>query len=403
MRRALITLAVAAVVGLIGWLVWRRWHEPPPEAGGGGAGGGRGRGAAAVPVETAPIRHGPIRDLRLFTGTIEPRASYVVAPKVGGRLLALEVNLGDPVTTGALIAQLDDEEYRQQVAQAEAAREVAAATVEQQRTSVALAERERERLRRLWERQAAAESAWDAADAEQKIQAAKLKVALAQLAEREAALKADQVRLAYTRISLPQDAAGGRWFVAERHVDEGAMLAANTPLVTVVDLARVIVVIHAIERDYPELRLDAPVELETDAHPGRSFAGRIVRIAPTLQAATRQARIEVEADNGELALRPGMFVRVRIEFAKREAATLVPRAALIRHNGRMGVFLADRTAGVARFAPVTPEIEQDELVAIAEKELSGEVVTLGQHLLSDGSPVLLPSATPDPASAPPRL
>jgi RND family efflux transporter MFP subunit len=394
MKKLVFLLLLAGLLGLLGWLIWRRLHE---QRGGEGDKPGRGK-ATTMAVEVAAIRRGPIRDVRMFTGTLEPRASYVVAPKIGGRLESLAVKLGDPVAPGNLIAQLDDEEYRQQVAQAEAAVEVAKATVEQQQTSVDLAERERERIRRLRERQATSEAAWDAADAEYKIQSARHKVAMAQRAEQDAALKASRIRLSYTQIYLPQDAAGGAWFVADRHVDEGAMLSANAPMVTVVDLARVTAVIHVIERDYPMLKIGLEVAIETDAAPGERFPGTIIRIAPALAKGSRQARVEIDVPNEQLRLRPGMFARAFIEFARREEATLVPRGALVQRDGKPGVYLVDPTTRMARFVPVKVDIQASDLVSVADPGLSGSVVTLGHHLLSDGTAVIVanPATAPEP-------
>ncbi len=398
MKRIIAGLGLVVVVGLLGWLAWRRMQEAKAKA---GEGGGKRGGPGVVAVEVEAIRRGPIRDVRLFTGTLEPRARYVIAPKIAGRLEAIAANLGDRVSSSSPIARLDDEEHRQQVAQARAAIEVARATAEQQQTTVDLAARERDRVRRLWERQATSEMAWDAADAEYKIQVARHKVALAQMAEQDAALKGAEVRLSYARITLPQDTAGGAWFVAERHVDEGEMLAANTPLLTVVDLARMTAVIHVIERDYAAMHPGLVVELETDAYPGRRFAGTVARIAPALQAGSRQARVEIEVANDDLFLRPGMFVRASIEFARREDAILAPRAAVVVRDGRTGLFLADPATGTARFRTVTVDLQSGPVASLSgdDAPASGLAVTLGHHLLSDGTPILLPDGGP-PAAPP---
>jgi len=81
-----------------------------------------GKGATrAVPVELAPIEHGPIARRRTFSGTLEPHAELVVAPKIAGRIEELAVDLADRVTRGQVVARLDDNAERlQAVAQAEA-------------------------------------------------------------------------------------------------------------------------------------------------------------------------------------------------------------------------------------------------------------------------------------------
>ena len=100
--------------------------------------------------------------------------------------------------------------------------------------------------------------------------------------------------------------------------------------------------------------------------------------------------MEVEVPNPELVLRPGMFVRTRVEFARHEDATLVPLAALVRRNDKEGIFIADLQNRKARFVPVTTGIISGELVEITEPEVSGPAVTMGNHLLEDGSDITIP-------------
>jgi len=69
---------------------------------------------------------------------------------------------------------------------------------------------------------------------------------------------------------------------------------------------------------------------------------------------------------------------------------VVPLIAVIEHGGETGVFAVDRSAGTARFVPVTLGIVEGERAQIRAPTLDGEVVTLGQHLLEDGAEVILP-------------
>jgi RND family efflux transporter MFP subunit len=135
----------------------------------------------------------------------------------------------------------------------------------------------------------------------------------------------------------------------------------------------------------------------TDAYPGQVFAGRIVRVAPLLKETSREARVEVEIPNPEGLLKPGMFVRAQIEFDRHDNATVVPTNALARREDRQGVFLADLTEKKARFVPVTVGIRSGDEAEITAPPLAGMVVTLGQHLLTDGSAIVVGEA----ASAPP--
>ena len=137
--------------------------------------------------------------------------------------------------------------------------------------------------------------------------------------------------------------------------------------------------------------------ITTDAYPDSVFTGKVVRIAPQLEETSRQARIEIEVPNPESLLKPGMFISVRIAFETRENALVVPGSAMVRRNGLAGVFLVHKQESKAMFQAVETGISTGDFVEIASPTMSGLVVTLGHHLLEDGSTVRLPG---DPAVAP---
>jgi RND family efflux transporter MFP subunit len=221
-------------------------------------------------------------------------------------------------------------------------------------------------------------------------QEAKVKVAKAQVAQKKAALKAAQIRLSYAQIRVSWNDKKGSRVVGERFVDEGAMLAPNTPILSVLDINTMIAAIHVIERDYPQIRIGQEASVTTDAFPGKFFSGKIVRIAPLLKETSREARVEIDVPNKDGLLKPGMFVRVEIQFEKHPGATVVPFSALVKRGGRQGVFMTGSDNKTAHFVPVTSGISDGERVEILSPTLSGWVVTLGHHLLEDGSPIILP-------------
>ena len=80
----------------------------------------------------------------------------------------------------------------------------------------------------------------------------------------------------------------------------------------------------------------------------------------------------------------------QVEFARHENATLVPLSALVRRNGREGIFLVDVSSLKARFVPVTTGIINGETVEVTEPAVSGLVVTMGNHLIENDSNIMLP-------------
>jgi multidrug efflux pump subunit AcrA (membrane-fusion protein) len=375
-----------------------------------------------------------MRDVAQFTGTLISKSRFVVAPKVSGRLEKLLVNIGDPVKDGDPVAVLDSAEYDQQVAQATAELEVSRANLADARSARDLAEAEYVRAKELWEQKVASEAERDQAKARYDAAKAKYDVADAQIKQRQAALNAAKVRQSYTRIhatwseETPAPRKDQKRVVAERFIDAGSMLRANDPIVSIVQTDPVIAVVHVIEEDYPGIDIGQGATIRTDAWPDKTFPGTVVRKAPVLREESRQARVEIEIPNPEVEtgqtvalvdesgseigsrpevkrlLAPGMFVRVRVELAQREAATAVPAAAISRREGKVGVFVPDEEGRKANFVPVTTGIterdDEGEWVQIIEPAIHGEVVTQGQHLLETGGAITVVRGDAPPGARP---
>lgn len=384
-RRKVILIAVACIiVGFIGWQVIKKIIES-------NKGAGLDRTAAPVAVEVVAVRKGTIRDSGNYSGTLTPKSQFVVAPKISGRLERLLVDIGDRVSRNQLIAVLDDEEYNQQVRQAEADLLVAQANLEESRSSLDVARRELERVQELHKKGISADSELDAAKGTYATQEARFKVAQAQVANRQAALEAAKVRLSYTKITASWEEGADSRVVGERFVYEGAMLTANAPILSILEIDPLLAIIHITDKDYFRLKTGQKALISSDALPNQSATGEIVRIAPLLKETSREARVEIEFPNADGLFKPGMFINVQIEFATHEGVTVVPVSSVVKRDNRQGIFLADIENEVVKFVPVEVGISTSELAEITEPAVfSGYVVTLGQHLLADGSPIILP-------------
>jgi RND family efflux transporter MFP subunit len=399
MKKIIGILFIAGLLGLLGWQIYQRISEtravnpgtgPPGRTGPPGNNPGGGFGKPAVAVEIADVRHQTIQDVGQFTGSLLPKSQFIVVPKVSGRLVRLFVDVGDRVKRGQLIAQLDDEEFRQQIERAKADLEVAKANLAESQSALAIAKRDFDRAKSLSEGQILSQSKLDAAEATYNAAVAKEKISRATVMSRETSVETAQLNLSYTEIKATWESGEGTRVVGERFVDEGSILRANDPIVSILELSSITSVIHVIERDYFKVRQGQEAIITTDAFSGKTFTGRIARIAPMLKEQSRQARVEIEIPNSDELLKPGMFVRVEIQFDNIENATVVPMAALTTRNEQKGVFVADVQNLTAQFVPVTVGVTNNDLVQIVEPSISGSVVTLGQHLLEDGASIVLP-------------
>lgn len=392
MKKTLTWLVILILLaGAAAWIGYRAWEKTREEA------QSKPRTLAAIAVETVMPERAAIQDHRIFTGALKSWSLYEVAPKVGGRLEAIHFDVGDTISGGDVIAKIEDIEYKQSVDQAAADLEVAQAQLRQAEVMLDLRRREYERYKALDEKKATTQALLESSETAFFAQEATFNMQKAEVKRREAIL--DNARLKFTECVIaaewPKDAKPR--FVGARYVDQGALLAPNQSILSIAELDPLRAIIYVIERDYPYVKTGQEATLTTDAYPGVEFKGRVGRVAQLLEEGTRQAEVQIEVPNPEWKLKPGMFVRVQLEFASKDNAVIVPRNAVVKRDGRQGVFEIDPEKRTARFVPVELGISSGNRVEITSPELTGPVATLGNHLLTDGVPVLIPEEEKEPA------
>jgi HlyD family secretion protein len=339
-------------------------------------------------VEVATARRGQVMQQLVVVGNLVGDATVAVVPRAAGRLQDISVRLGDRVARGQRIAKIEDVELQEQVKQQEAALEVSKATIRQREADLQLAQTNAERSRNLFARQLLPKQTLD--DTEARYQSAVAQLDLARAQNSQSAARLDELRfnLRNTVIVSPVDG-----FVARRAVDPGAFVGPNAPVVDVVDIGRVRLVANIIEKDLDQLQRGDETQVEVDAFPGEMFVGRIARVAPVLDPATRTASIEIEIPNPGFRLKPGMYARVTVTTDERKDALVVPSNAVVDMGGRRGVFRAIENDTVT-FQPVSVGIDQDEQIEIVEGLAEGDrVVTTGAAALREGDRVVIAGAT----------
>lgn len=388
------TIAIAALLAttlIAGGVALRVLVFNDDKAGGAKDGG-------PIPVEVAPIEHGPIERRREFAGSLEASAEFIVAPKVAGRVERVAVDLADVVTRGQVVAELDDEELQQAEAQARANLAVARAQASAAQKAIEIARRNYKRVSDLRERDIASEQELDIAQSSKAEAEGDLEVAQAEVVRASAAHRAAEIRSGYAQITADWTEGDEQRVVAARFADEGSTLAANAPLLSIVDLDPVIVVVYVTESDYAELARGIPVTVRTDAFPGESFAGEISRVAPVFRAESRQARVEMTVANADGRLKPGMFVRARAVLERVEQATIVLASALVERGEERAVFVLSGDGTTVEERAVEVGIFEGERVAVTSKDgrpIEGRVVVLGQQQLVDGAEIVIPQFGPE--------
>ena len=296
----------------------------------------------------------------------------------------MSVKLGDRVRRGQIIGRLEDREIVEQVRQAEASQTVGEATIRQREADLNLALTNVERSRSLYGRQLLPKQTLDDAEARYTSAVAQVDLARAQLAQSVSRLEELRINLANTNVVSPVDG-----FVAKRNVDAGAWVSQNAPLVTLVDISSLRLVANVVEKDLRVVGVGDPAVVEVDAFPGEKFNGRIARVSPILDPATRTAPMEVEVPNRDFRLKPGMYAKVNLEIENRDNILIIPKIALIDSEGQRGVYQPGDD-GRAAFKAVKVGIEDTERAEILEGLSEGEtIVSVGAGALRRNDQLLV--------------
>ena len=319
-------------------------------------------------VEVAKVQRGKISSFLTVVGNLVGDQTVEIVPRTGGRVTSISVKLGDRVRRNQVVAKIEDREIVEQVNQAEASHKVAEATIRQRQADLELAKTSVERSRNLYGRQLLPKQTLDDAEARYSAAQAQVDLAYAQLAQSASRLVELRINLGNTNVVSPVDG-----FVAKRNVDPGAWVSNQAGVASVVDISSLRLVANVVEKDLRMVSAGDPAVVEVDAFPGEKFNGKIARVSPILDPATRTAPMEIEIPNANFRLKPGMYAKVTLEVESKENVLLIPKVALVDSEGQRGVYQANGESR-AEFKPVKIGIEDAERVEILDGLSEGEMV-----------------------------
>lgn len=365
-------------------------RQSRPETGGGGF-GGRGFAGPRPPltVEMVSVTRGDMIDTVTVVGNLIGAATVDAVPRAAGRLEDVYVKMGDHVRMGQRLAKIEDREIQEQVKQAEASFNVAQATIRQRQADLKLALNNLERSRSLFERDLLPRQTFDDTDSRYQASQAQLDLAVAQMEQTRARLDELKINLSNTVIGSPVEG-----FIGKRTLDPGASVNVNTSFMSVVDIRTVRLVINVIEKDLRRISPGTLVEIEVDAYPGELFNGRVARVAPILDPATRTAQVEIEIANQTFRLKPGMYARAKFTVEKHEKTLVVPTLAVVDVSGKIGVFIAGgANAETASFHQVATGIQHQDFTEVLTGLQEGQkIISTGAAALREGDRIVLAGA-----------
>ena len=296
-------------------------------------------------VSVVEVSARPVPQTAVYTSTVQAYVKNNITPQTAGRITKINAEIGDFVTKGQVLAEIDKVQLQQ-------------AQLQLHNQEVEL-----ERLRSLYEAGAISKSDLDAIE----------------LSYNVTKTQVDNL-LENTVLCSPIDGV-----ITARNYDVGDMYAMSAPIFTVEQIKPVKLLVGVSESDYTKVKKGDSVTIVADALPDVTFNGKIEKIYPTIDAATRTFSVEVVVPNNYSSLRPGMFARVTVDFGSNNNV-VIPDVAVVKQQGSGERFVyvlnADGTVTYQK-------VELGRRMGTEYEVLSGiengaSIVTGGQIRLKDG-------------------
>lgn len=302
--------------------------------------------AAVTPnVEVAVAQARAVPQESTYASTVEAYVVNNIMPQQGGRIRKINVEVGDYVSKGQILAEMDRLQLDQLALQ------------------IQNDDAEYERIKSLYEEGGLSKSDFEAAELGYKVR------------------KSNYQNVEENTI-LRSPVTG---YVTARNFDVGDMFAMSAPLFVVQQVVPVKLLVGISESEYTKVKKGDVVTLTVDAIPGRTFRGKIDRLYPVIDAATHTFKAEVVVDNQNKVLRPGMYARVTVNFGSR-SSVVVPDKALVKQEGTGTRFIyVLQEDGTVKYLPVKTGRHMGTEYEITEGLQDGwKVVVKGQAALRDG-------------------
>lgn len=263
------------------------------------------------------------------SGTINPLSIISVGTQASGRIAEIYVDYNSEVKEGQLLALIDQDNAKANVAQREASLEIAKAQVAVEENNIKYYKKALDRISKLNASKYSTEKELEAAERDYDNAVAQLTLEKAQVKQAEASLNSAQTELSYTEIKSPVDG-----IVISKAVEVGQTVAASfsTPELFSVaeDLTKMQIEASVVEADISNVKEGQKVRFNVDSYPDEYFEGKVTQVRNEAVTTSNVVTytVVIGIDNSEMKLRPGMTANVEIITAEEKGVLAVPNQAL---------------------------------------------------------------------------
>ncbi|MBR9916616.1 efflux RND transporter periplasmic adaptor subunit [bacterium] len=363
----------------------------------------RNQGNLVIPaVEAVQSQFGSLPLVERFSGNVVSENQVELYPEVNAQIAEVYVENGDFVNKGDVLVKLQDEPFQKQLQQSEANLKINNARLKQAKAQLSTLEAQYKRIQALAEKDLSSELELEQINAEKISAEADVELAEAQVEQSAALVDERKNQLTKTLIKAPVTGT-----IGQRNAQPGMQASASTPLFMIGDLSKLRVEILLTESMLNKIKVGQTAAISVTDQNGEivTINGELSRISPFLNEVTRSTEAEIDIDNQNGLLNPGMYVPVDIFYGESQQATLIPTSAIFidPNTGSEGIYIAnsigseikpvsDSASGVSSLtSPTDVTFQEIDVIARGKMEVavngleSGKwVVTLGQNLLSEG-------------------
>ncbi len=355
----------------------------------------------AVIVATVKPERGAANSTVNLTGNSVPYEQVTLYSQTSGYLRDLKADIGDRVRAGELLATIETPALRAALGEKRVASQRARVTTDVARAAIDRAHAEAVFAKLTFDRLQAIRTRDPEVMSQQDVDQARSNLDVTRAKERTAALDAEsaetgvmgakaEIATLETQIGFGQIRSPLSGIVTERFVDPGALIQVATssrtqaaPIVTVSRVDRLRILFDVPEAQATEVQVGTPTRIRIG---GKTFETRVTRLTKLLDPSSHTMRTEVDLNNGEEQLRPGMTAAVALTLNSVSNALLVPVSAVHSIGSAHSVFVV--VGGVARELQVRTGVEMVDRIEISQGLRGGEdVVVAAAGMLKDGVPV----------------
>jgi membrane fusion protein, multidrug efflux system len=320
--------------------------------------------------DLAPVVSKQASRMADLPGEFLPFLSVSLHAKVPGYVERILVDRGSVVEEGQLLAELSAPEMTSRIAEAESKVQVAEADRFQAEAQLAAAQSTYDRMKMAAETPGAI-AGNEVIQAEKQVEAAKALLNSRQQASlaAEASVKAEKDLQAYLRITAPFDGV-----VSERLVHPGALVgpSANPVLLTIQQISRLRLVVAVPEEYVGGIMEGAKVAFQVPAYPDRTYSGTVARLSHALEKETRTMAVEMDVENRDRSLAPGMYPTVKWPVRRTRAALFVPKTSVVTTTER--IFVIRNKDGRAEWVDVRKGAGAGDLVEVLGDLKAGDMI-----------------------------